>query len=502
MTDTEILVKNKVVCILGMGRSGTSITTRVINLMGVFLGKSEDMMPPDKDVNAEGYWEHLKIVRIHDEILNEFNSSWESTKPLPQKWWKLPKIEKYKTKLIEVIKNEFNNQSIWGFKDPRTCVLLPLWKEIFEILYIEPLFVIPIRNPIDVANSLMKRDGLLLNYSLRIWYYHMINILEGTKDYSRIFIKYDDMLENPDSNLTRLADFLSIRISEEDKENIKKSLKPNLRHSITQEEKLKLIGSKKVIELYDICMKFVQDSYSEVDLKLHTSEIYRLYGDLMEVQYADKKYEAYVTSLYIDYGMGYNEETSIKQKIIIKENGNFNIQFKLGKSGENVKKLRWDPLEGMFCKCSIDGALINGNSTKIEYSNANYSDGNYFDFFNIDPIFFLQNYYNTVDIVTIYGKINFYTSVQLQKFFEQEKLKVRNINEEFNKTILENENNRLAREKEMGDIINKLEDNYRILYDNKMKVDKEIQLVLNSTSWKITKPFRAIKRLFLKLLAK
>lgn len=32
--------KQKVVCILGMHRSGTSMIARVINLMGIYLGKT------------------------------------------------------------------------------------------------------------------------------------------------------------------------------------------------------------------------------------------------------------------------------------------------------------------------------------------------------------------------------------------------------------------------------------------------------------------------------
>lgn len=523
MPDIEnlILARQKVVCILGMHRSGTSMTTRILNLMGVFLGESEKMVPPNKNDNEEGFWEHAEIVNIHEAILKELNSSWESTVPLPDKWWELPNIKKYKSELIQVIKEEFINCSIWGFKDPRTCIMLPLWEQIFKGLNIEPLFVIPIRNPIDIANSLIKRDGCSLNQGIRLWYYYMINIIDGTQGYKRIFIPYDDMIENIDLNLIKLIDFLSISVSEEDKNRIKGSLKPNLRHSKTNENKLQLLASKQVVELYNICTKFIDNPYSEINLNVHTNEMYKAYSDLMGVKYADKRIEVFVTSLFMDYGMGYSEENSIKQRIAMNEKDEFKIHFELGNAGKNIKNIRWDPLEGWFCKCVIEDILVNNKSVQIEDLNADYSKGNKFDFLTTDPIYIWENNCEIVENISICGKIIFYGPYELQRFLELEKVKVINVNEKLNyyenennilikdkdwlsnennllikdreRIIFENENNRLTTE----NVIQELENKYKILLDNKMKTDEEIQLILNSPSWRITKPLRSIKRVFL-----
>ena len=42
-------------------------------------------------------------------------------------------------------------------KDPRICRFVPLWTSLVESMGIEPLFVIPIRNPLEVAASLRVR---------------------------------------------------------------------------------------------------------------------------------------------------------------------------------------------------------------------------------------------------------------------------------------------------------------------------------------------------------
>ena len=52
--------KSTAIAILGMHRSGTSVTARVVNLLGAYIGEGEEMMEPDPN-NPAGYYEHLPI---------------------------------------------------------------------------------------------------------------------------------------------------------------------------------------------------------------------------------------------------------------------------------------------------------------------------------------------------------------------------------------------------------------------------------------------------------
>ena len=56
------------ICVLGMHRSGTSLATRALHLLGVSLGPDEHLMRPRAD-NPLGFFEHQPLTDLNDEIL-------------------------------------------------------------------------------------------------------------------------------------------------------------------------------------------------------------------------------------------------------------------------------------------------------------------------------------------------------------------------------------------------------------------------------------------------
>ena len=66
----------------------------------------------------------------------------------------LKKIDELKLAL----QSEFEYSNIFAIKDPRLAFLFPVYKQVLEDLDINIKIVLPYRNPIEVANSLRKRD--------------------------------------------------------------------------------------------------------------------------------------------------------------------------------------------------------------------------------------------------------------------------------------------------------------------------------------------------------
>lgn len=275
----------KAICVLGMHRSGTSMLMKTLNNLGVYLGKNEDMLAFADD-NPEGFWEHRGIVEIHENILAELNRSWDSLTPLPKNWLNNPRIQQYKLDLIDVIKREFKYVPVWGFKDPRTCILLPLWNEIYDVLEIEVSYIIILRNPLDVANSLYKRNNINKQYGIALWYYYMINIMEYTKGCNKLILHYDSILEETMNSARRIASYTGLEINTEIEMKIRKSIKPELRHSKSTFNELSLYTEERAALLYKNSKDIIESEHTEI----HSIENYNFYTRLIQLEELDKQY--------------------------------------------------------------------------------------------------------------------------------------------------------------------------------------------------------------------
>lgn len=75
MPRSSEMLKPGIVCILGMHRSGTSLLTRVLNLIGLDLGPEHLLLQP-RFGNLKGFWEHEEIISLNDAILERLGGKW------------------------------------------------------------------------------------------------------------------------------------------------------------------------------------------------------------------------------------------------------------------------------------------------------------------------------------------------------------------------------------------------------------------------------------------
>jgi hypothetical protein len=181
-----------------MHRSGTSLTTGMLNALGVSL--SEDLMPATNH-NAMGYFESLTIAAIHDQLLGTIGSAWnasETLKPFPARWWSLPQVLPFKNRLKDLVRSEVDRaQETWGFKDPRTARLLPLWDEIFKELDLDPRYVLVVRHPRDVAKSLYSRERTNPVLSELLWLEHYVDAMTHLGSRLNAIVDYPRWFSDP-----------------------------------------------------------------------------------------------------------------------------------------------------------------------------------------------------------------------------------------------------------------------------------------------------------------
>lgn len=193
----------KAILVLGMHRSGTSAVTRVLNLLGVDLGG--ELMAPAEGNNPLGFWEHQKVVDIHDALLTALGRSWSDIRALPEGWLESEAAGVACEQLVEVLAAEFSESPLWAVKDPRLCRLLPLWKMVLARLNVSMHALLVLRHPDEVAESLRTRDGLPMVQTRLSWLEHMAEAELDSRQLPRVVISYDQLLDDWSACMERVA---------------------------------------------------------------------------------------------------------------------------------------------------------------------------------------------------------------------------------------------------------------------------------------------------------
>jgi len=200
------------ICVLGMHRSGTSMVTRMLYECGVHLGADEDLLPASADDNREGYWENKRFVEINDSILAAFGGTWDSPPDLPEHWTADPRLARLKEEARNLV-CQLSAHELWGWKDPRTCMTLPFWKEIVP----EMTIVLCVRHPVEVAQSLAARE---IGYASRekalaLWHDSYDHALSSCGDSPTVVTHYISYFYEPVAELCRVLDAAEIQTSDD-----------------------------------------------------------------------------------------------------------------------------------------------------------------------------------------------------------------------------------------------------------------------------------------------
>src|SRR5438477_9195803 len=197
-----------IVMVLGMHRSGTSLCSHVLSALGVD-------MTDDLDANAtnqKGHWERSEIVAFHDRVLHLLNQRFYGPLhdfALPAAWWVQPEVVQVRREITAFLKRRIG-EAPFGFKDPRTTRLMPMWYQILSELQLAPKIVYCLRNPAQVARSLQSRDGFSVEMGEYRWFTYNIDFFRYAKASEFCMIEYESWFEYSNINLSKLRGFLDI----------------------------------------------------------------------------------------------------------------------------------------------------------------------------------------------------------------------------------------------------------------------------------------------------
>ena len=236
--DTASRLDRRALLVLGMHRSGTSIVTRAVNLLGAQLPTN---LLPANEHNEQGYWEPKNIVDIHDELLASAGSSWHDVSPFPRSWYRSVEARQFQDRLVEAVRLEFGESPFFVLKDPRISRLVPFWLSVLESVNAQPLFIIVYRQPLEVAASLSSRDRMVPAHSLLLWLRYVLDAEYETRGCRRAFLSYEELLRDWRTVLTRVSADLEIgwpQLTHEAAVQIEATLSDRYRHHLFSSDEL------------------------------------------------------------------------------------------------------------------------------------------------------------------------------------------------------------------------------------------------------------------------
>ena len=191
---TESLsMQRKVILVLGMHRSGTSALARMLNLLGCDLPQT---LMPAAPANPSGHWESNAIMALNDEVLHSAGSSWDDWLEVNPQWYESPVAESFLDRGVAVLNAEYGASPLFVLKDPRNCRLTRFWFDVLVREAIEPLIVLPLRNPLEVVASLQARDGMHRDIAMLLWLRHVLDAEQGSRGRRRVCFTYAELLDN------------------------------------------------------------------------------------------------------------------------------------------------------------------------------------------------------------------------------------------------------------------------------------------------------------------
>lgn len=168
--------RSKVICVLGMHRSGTSCLAGCLQDYGLHLGDVVNAAPHNKKGNKE----NLTVRGINDLVLAASGGSWDQP-PGTLSW-----NDGLRARRDELISSYANFPS-WGFKDPRTLITLPFWLEALPNLH----FIGTFRHPTAVAESFEKREGTDPTTAIALWKDYNLKLIEYIEIYNFPLVCFD-----------------------------------------------------------------------------------------------------------------------------------------------------------------------------------------------------------------------------------------------------------------------------------------------------------------------
>lgn len=218
------IIMPKNIIIVGMPRSGTSMTASIFAKNGYFVTNDEDTeLRTGDEHNPLGYWEAKSLIKSNSEIFKAAGFNHDNT-------WLYDAITSLEANKIHSLKHsnehkalveKFNKTPPWVWKDPRLCYTLSYWWPLIDPSSTKVLLLT--RNPKEIYQSFIRLKWRPNNKTSRNDVYartqaHIQNAIKTVETYNipHITIDYSDFDSKPEETARQISDFFDIDINAND----------------------------------------------------------------------------------------------------------------------------------------------------------------------------------------------------------------------------------------------------------------------------------------------
>ena len=185
----------RVICVLGMHRSGTSCLAGSLEQQGLFLGDVNTSAPWNKRGNRERF----DVMSLQQDLLEANGGSWYEPPPVVE--WSPEHYARARAILAQDAA-----AAVWGFKDPRTVLTLAGWEQLVPDLDAVGIF----RHPLRVARSLQSRNEMPLPAGLALWKAYNERLVEIHRRRPFPIVSFDEEPETLEAKLREAGEALGL----------------------------------------------------------------------------------------------------------------------------------------------------------------------------------------------------------------------------------------------------------------------------------------------------
>jgi hypothetical protein len=202
--------RRSLVLVAGSGRSGTSLFAGVLQRLGFYVPQPE--VPAD-DTNPRGFAESQWVVDFHTRLLKRAGVQVADAQPAA--WAQTADVgldEEVQRELRTFLAAQYHETEDVIIKDPRLSWFLPLWRRCAEEVGAGPRVVTMLRHPAAVIRSKQRSYGAWQGDVSRTagWLNLMLFTERATRDSARVYVGYDNLLEDWTHTVGRVGERLDL----------------------------------------------------------------------------------------------------------------------------------------------------------------------------------------------------------------------------------------------------------------------------------------------------